>query len=341
MAGGKERILKRRIKSVQSTKKITRAMELIAASRIVKAQARVHAARPYSEQITQVIANLAAGGAGGTSALLAPRPEIRTVAFVVLTADRGLCGAYNTSVIRAAERSIATHQAEGRQIFLVTVGRKAESYFRYREYHIDASFSGFTESPSYENAREVAQTVAQRFDDGEIDQVQLVSTRFLSAGSQSVVERTLMPLDPDSIGLPASSATTSAPAAAVAVAAPGAGEGGPAPSQAGYEFEPSPEEILDRLLPRYVEARMFAALLDAAASEHAARQRAMKAATDNADELIKSLSRVMNRARQDTITTEIMEIVSGAEALRQAGALVQDDLLVDRIISVDAFPSRI
>ncbi len=340
MAGGKERILKRRIKSVQSTKKITRAMELIAASRIVKAQARVHAARPYSEQITQVISNLAAGGAGGSSALLVPRPEIRTVAFVVLTADRGLCGAYNTSVIRAAERSIAAHQAEGRQIFLVTVGRKAESYFRYREYHIDASFSGFTESPSYENAREVAQTVADRFNDGAIDQVQLVSTRFLSAGSQVVVERTLMPLDPSSIGLPGASAVTVA-AATAAAGATAEAHATPAAAQAGYEFEPSPEEILDRLLPRYVEARMFAALLDAAASEHAARQRAMKAATDNAEELIKSLSRVMNRARQDTITTEIMEIVSGAEALRQSGALVQDDLLVDQILSVDAFPSRI
>jgi F-type H+-transporting ATPase subunit gamma len=335
MAGGKERILKRRIKSVQSTKKITRAMELIAASRIVKAQARVHAARPYSEQITQVIANLAAGGAGGTSPLLAARPEIRTVAFVVLTADRGLCGAYNTSVIRAAERSMLAHRAQGREIFLVTVGRKAETYFRYREYRIDASFAGFTDNPSYENARAVAETVAGRFDRGEIDQVQLVSTRFLSAGSQVVAEKTLMPLDAGSMGI----ATAATPAAGIgAEAGPTAAATGP---QASYEFEPAPEEILGRLLPRYIEARMFAALLDAAASEHAARQRAMKAATDNAEELIKSLSRVMNRARQDTITTEIMEIVSGAEALRQAGALVQDDLLVDRIISVDAFPSRI
>jgi F-type H+-transporting ATPase subunit gamma len=341
MAGGKERILKRRIKSVQSTKKITRAMELIAASRIVKAQARVRAARPYSEQITQVIKNLAAGGAGGSSPLLNARPEIRTVAYLVLTADRGLCGAYNSSVIRAAERSIAAHREAGREIFLVTVGRKAESYFRYREYDIGASFAGFTESPSYEQARAIAETVAGRFDAGEIDQVQIVSTRFLSAGSQVVAENTLMPLDAGAIGLAAPAAATGDTHAAAAVVSSAAGAHEASGSAAGYEFEPSPEEILGRLLPRYVEARVFAALLDAAASEHAARQRAMKAATDNAEELIKSLSRIMNRARQDTITTEIMEIVGGAEALRQAGALVQDDLLVDQIISVDAFPSRI
>jgi F-type H+-transporting ATPase subunit gamma len=315
MAGGQERVLKRRIRSVNSTKKITRAMELIAASRIVKAQARVEAARPYSEKITDVIHHLSEGGAGDRSPLLLPRDEIRTVAFVVITADRGLCGAYNSSVIRRAERSLKAEQARGHDYSLVLLGKKAESYFRFRHYRIDAAFHGMSDTPQYEDARQVAAAVTQAFEAGEVDRVQLVYTRFLSAGSQDVVETTLMPLDPAELG--------------VAPEAPAVEDGGPVP--AAYEFEPSPAEILDRLLPRYVESRLFAAQLDAAASEHAARQRAMKAATDNADELITKLTRVMNRARQDAITTEIMEIVGGAEALRAGRGLVADDFLADTI----------
>jgi F-type H+-transporting ATPase subunit gamma len=294
MAGGQERILRRRIKSVQSTKKITRAMELISASRIGKAQQRVAAARPYSEQITEVIRNLAAGGAGNDSPLLQPRDEIRRVAYVVITADRGLAGAYNSNVIRAAERSIKRRQAEGQDYALVLVGKKALSYFRYRGYRIDAHFEGLTDQPRYDQAKEVAAAVIDPFLAGDTDRVELVYTQFLSVGSQRVVERRFLPLDTK----------------AVTEAREGDGP------TADYEFEPSPGAILERLLPRYVEARLYAALLDASASEHAARQRAMKSATDNADELIKSLTRVMNRARQDTITTEIMEIVGGAEALR-------------------------
>ncbi len=298
MAGGQERILRRRIKSVQSTKKITRAMELIAASRIVKAQARVHAAAPYAEGITAVVQDLAAAGAGSNHPLLTPRERINTVAHIVITADRGLCGGYNANVIRAAESELREHAKHGREYSLVTVGRKAEGYFRYRNYRVDAAFSGFSDAPGYENAREVAQAVANRFVAGEIDLVQIVYTRFVSAGLQEVVVRPLMPLDTDDFTK---------------------GEAGGAPN-ATYEFEPSPDGILDALLPRYVEARVFAALLNAAASEHAARQRAMKAATDNADELIRNLSRIMNRARQDAITTEIMEIVGGAEALKSGKA---------------------
>ncbi|MGZ4690749.1 MAG: F0F1 ATP synthase subunit gamma [Acidimicrobiia bacterium] len=334
MAGGQERILKRRIRSVQSTKKITRAMELIAASRIVKAQARVHAARPYSDQITEVIHHLAQGGAGVSSPLLKPRDEIRKVAYVVLTADRGLCGAYNSTVIRLAERSLKAQQDAGRDYSLILVGKKADGYFRFRKYRIDATFSGMSDQPTYEDARTVAQAVLAPFEAGDVDQVQLVYTRFLSAGLQEVAEVTLMPLDPGGLGI--SAAPT---AEAVADAAESAAHDGPSAS---YEFEPGADEILTRLLPRYVEARIFAAQLDAAASEHAARQRAMKAATDNADELIKSLTRVMNRARQEQITTEIMEIVGGAEALRGGGALVNTDLLSDTIEArhEDLFPSR-
>jgi F-type H+-transporting ATPase subunit gamma len=302
MAGGQERTLRRRIKSVQSTKKITRAMELIAASRIVRAQARVHAAVPYSDTITEVVRDLAAGGAGGDSPLLNPRPELRKVAHVVITADRGLCGGYNSAVIRAAEGSMREHAELGRDYGLVLVGRKAESYFRFRGFRIDAAFSGFSDQPSYEDARTIARDIERRFFDGEYDLVELIYTRFVSAGRQEVVVRPLMPLDRDILA---------------------GGDGRPTPSVEGdvpatYEFEPDPDEILARLLPRYAEARVYAALLNAAASEHAARQRAMKAATDNADELIIRLTRIMNRARQDAITTEIMEIVGGAEALRQS-----------------------
>jgi F-type H+-transporting ATPase subunit gamma len=310
MAGGQERILRRRIRSVQSTKKITRAMELIAASRIVRAQARVQAAVPYSDTITEVVRDLAAAGAGSDSALLTPRPELRKVAQIVITADRGLCGGYNSSVIRAAEGEMREFGDRGADYGLVIVGRKAESYFRYRDFRFDAVFTGFSDQPSYENARAIARAVEEPFLAGAYDLVQLVYTRFVSAGTQEVVVRPLMPLDAETIE------------GGDARPAPAAGdEVGPS-----YEFEPEPEEILEQLLPRYVEARVYAALLNAAASEHAARQRAMKAATDNADELITTLTRNMNRARQDAITTEIMEIVGGAEALRQSkGAHAHED----------------
>jgi F-type H+-transporting ATPase subunit gamma len=307
MAGGQERILRRRIRSIQSTQKITRAQELIAASRIARAQAQVAAAQPYSESITQVVNDLAAGGGPTDSALLTPRPDIRRVGYIVVTADRGLCGAYNSSVIRAAERAIEARQAQGIDYALVLVGRKAESYFRYREYRIDASFTGFSERPSYEDARPVGGAATRLFLEGEIDVVEVVYTRFVTVGTQIVEQQVLMPLERTALATE-----------------------GDAGAHAAYEFEPSPEGILDLLLPRYVDARVFAALLNGAASEHAARQRAMKSATDNAEDLITSLTRYMNRARQDAITTEIMEIVGGAEALRTGGER-PDDLLADTI----------
>jgi F-type H+-transporting ATPase subunit gamma len=307
MAGGQERILRRRIRSVQSTKKITRAMELIAASRIVKAQARVAAAVPYADRITDVARHLQESG-GSNHPLLLPRPEIRNVALVVIGADRGLCGGYNSSVIRAAEAEIREHARAGRDYTLVTAGRKVEGYFRFRNYRIRAAHAGFSGSPSYEDAREIASSLLAPFEAGEIDLVQTVYTRFVSAGRQEVIVRPLLPLDREDFegGRSASSPVT----------ARAHDEATSTEAKAAYEFEPNPEAILDELLPRYAQARVYAALLNAAASEHAARQRAMKAATDNADELITALSRVMNRARQDAITTEIMEIAGGAEALQ-------------------------
>jgi F-type H+-transporting ATPase subunit gamma len=308
MPGGKERALRRQIRSVQSTKKITKAMELIAASRIVKAQQRVAAARPYSERITEVIRNLAAAGAGGGSPLLDERDEVRTVAYVVVAADRGLSGAYNSSVIRAAERSMQRQRSQGRQTRLITVGKKAQTYFRFRGWHIDQAYLGISDSPSYEDARLIADYVTTRFERGEYDLVELAYTQFLSAATQKVTIRRFVPLDPSMLT-----------------------QASDGPS-ADYEFEPNPQEILDRLLPRYAEARLYAALLEGTASFFAAQQRAMKSATDNAEELIVKYSRAMNRARQDAITTEIMEIVGGAEAMRQAQS-DRSDLLIDQALT--------
>ena len=296
MPGGQERILRRRIKSVQSTKKITRAMELIAATRVVKAQQRAAAARPYSRQITQVIEHLAAGGTTIDHPLLNQTDDVQKVAFVVITSDRGMAGAYNSSVIRATERELMAHHEAGRDYELILIGRKAESYFRFRHYRIEASFTGVSDTPTYEDARRIAELVADKFISGEVQRVELIYTEFVSLGSQRVAVRRFLPLE--------STAT---------VAAAGHGH---TELVAAAEFEPSAPGLLAALLPRYVEARLFGAMLEGAASEHASRQRAMKAATDNADELQTKLTRQMNRARQDAITTEIMEIVSGAEALR-------------------------
>ena len=294
MASGQERKLRRRISSVQSTKKITRAMELIAASRIVKAQQRVAAARPYSEQITEVLRQLVAAGVALDHPLLKER-DVSTVGYIVLAADRGLAGAYNTSVLRTADHALQDDIGAGKDYSLSLGGGKAVGFFRYRGFRIDEAHTGYTEQPSYEDARTVASGIMSRYEEGEVDQVQLVYTRFLSVGSQKVVNNRLLPMEKGDIE---------------DLAAEG--------PEADYEFEPGAEGILERLLPRYVEARVFAAMLDAAASEHAARQRAMKSATDNAEEMVKTLSVEANKIRQAGITTEIMDVVGGAEALRKS-----------------------
>lgn len=297
MAGGQERILRGRIKAMQSTKKITRAMELIAGSRIVKAQQRVQAAVPYSEQITEVVKDLAAAGGTSDSPLLKGRDEIKTTCYVAITADRGLCGGYNAGIQRATEGEVKADVLKGLDYLIVPVGKKAEGYFRFRDYQLGASFQGFSDQPSYDDARRIGEYVVDLYASGKVDKVELVYTRFITAGSQEVVLRPLVPLSGDTV-------------------AGGDGKAGSDDgSGADFEFEPDPLTILDSLLPRYVEARIYAALLNAAASEHAFRQRAMKSATDNAEDLIKSLSIVMNRARQASITAEIMEIVGGAAAL--------------------------
>jgi F-type H+-transporting ATPase subunit gamma len=296
MAGAQERVLRRRVRSVESTKKITRAMELIAASRIVRAQQAIAAARPYVAKMREVVSHLADSPEAANHPLFRDVEATQRVAIVMITADRGLAGGYNANIMRTVERMVRDQRAAGREVQLVALGRKGVGYFRFRSQPILFSLIGVSERPTYEDARKVVAAVIPPFEAGELDQIHLVYTRFMSLGSQAVETRQLVPLVPDRLDQRDEAA------------------GG---ERTVYEFEPEPEEILDRLIPSWLEAEVLTAMLEAAASEQASRQRAMKAATDNADELIKTLRRIMNRARQDAITTEIMEIVSGAEALRQ------------------------
>ncbi|HTT87763.1 MAG TPA: ATP synthase F1 subunit gamma [Acidimicrobiales bacterium] len=316
MAGGQERVLRRRIRTVQATKKITRAFELIAASQIVRAQGRLAGSGPYQRGIAEILADAAADAGHNAGRLLGVPDSPRRVLVVCVVADRGLCGAYNANVLRLTERTVRSLAAEGVEVTLMSVGKKAQSYFRFRRLDLARSFLGFSDRPVFEDARAVADALAPPFLAEEVDQVLIVSTRFLSAGSQAVEVRQLLPL-PEPAGEDGRhGAPDRADAAHEGVSADAASRGA-----GGYtEFEPESPELLVDLVPRYVESAVFGALLEAAASEHTARQRAMAAATDNADELSKTLTREMNRARQDAITTEIMEIVGGAEALRQADA---------------------
>jgi F-type H+-transporting ATPase subunit gamma len=328
MAGGQERVLRRRIRSVESTKKITRAMELIAASQMVRAQARIAGSRPYVAGMQRVLSDVAADGSLPERLIGVPESPER-VAVVAIVSDRGLCGGYNAFVLRAAERLMSTGEAAGRSYRLTTAGKKAIGFFRFRGRTVDSPFPMF-DRPSYEDARRVAATVVPAFLAGELDLVELVSTRFFSAGSQSVETRQILPILPPAEGdrparravpVVASVGEASTDASGPPTDPSADDDGG---NRGGYfEYEPGSEELLALLLPRYTEAVLFQAMLEASASEHIARQRAMSAATDNADDIITNLRRVMNRARQDTITTEIMEIVGGAEAFRQGSS--QDD----------------
>ncbi len=317
MAGGQERILRRRIRSIESTKKITKAMELIAASQIVRAQSRIAASKPYQQGMARIVLETALGDPIAAGRLLGTPESVSNVAVLAVVADRGLCGAYNSSVLRATERLLAKQAAQDTEQRLFTVGKKAQGYFRFRRQPVERSFIGMSERPTFTDAREVAATVLTPFVEGEVDQVLLVSTRFISAGSQQVEVRQLLPLvDPrgNGDGSPVDGA--------------GPAEGGERP--AGYtEFEPEAAILLETLAPRAAETEIFGALLEASAAEVTARQRAMAAASDNAGELIKKYTRIMNRARQDTITTEIMEIVGGAEALRAAAGEDEGGLAIE------------
>lgn len=298
MASGRERVLRRRIRSIEATKKITRAMELIAASQIVRAQGRIAHNRPYVSGLRDAF-RIAVDDATEPTRLIGEAREARRVTLLVVVSDRGLAGAYNANVLRATERRLAAIESAQGEVTLVTVGRRAESYFRFRRRPIQKSFQKVSERPSFDDARRVGAEVIGPFMADEVDAVEVVSTRFRSAGVQVVEDRRLLPAPEP--------AKTSGDAEEHGAA------GG------FYDFEPRSDDLLSALVPQLAEAEIFAALLEAAASEHTARQRAMAAATDNAEELAKTLRREMNRVRQEAITSEIMEIVGGAEALRAAG----------------------
>ncbi|GAA4370352.1 F0F1 ATP synthase subunit gamma [Nocardioides caricicola] len=289
-----------RIKSTESMKKITRAMELIAASRIIKAQQRAQSAAPYARELTRAISAVATFS--NVDHALTTEPENpKRAAVLIVTSDRGLAGAYSSSVLKEAERLIEKLRGEGKDVSVFISGRKGEAYFKFRGRPIVSSWTGFSDQPSHQAASEIGSALIEAFlDDGEqgVDEVHVVFTRFRSMLTQEPTAVRLLPLEVVE------------------------GEEKPEASEALplYEFEPSAEAVLDALLPRYVESRIFFALLQAAASELAARQKAMKSATDNAEELIKKYTRIANQARQAGITQEISEIVGGVNALADAQA---------------------
>jgi F-type H+-transporting ATPase subunit gamma len=304
--GAQLRVYRRRIRSVQATKKITRAMELIAASRIVKAQARVSAARPYAIELRRAVSAAASQSSTIDHPLLASGKDASRSAILVVTADRGLAGAYSTNALKEAEALTALLKEEGKEAVNFLYGRKGVAFYRFRNRPIAGEWTGQTDAPTYEQAREIADALLAAYntpaEEGGADEIHIVYTRFLNMGTQAAAALRILPLEVVE--------ESAEEAAAAAAAGPGAL----------YEFEPSAEAVLDALLPQYIAQLVWSCLLESAASEHAARRRAMKSATDNAEELIKSLTRAANAARQAEITQEISEIVGGADALSAAAS---------------------
>lgn len=295
--GAQLRVYRSKIKSAQTTKKITRAMELISASRIQKAQSRVAAAAPYSRAITRAVAAVATYS-DVEHPLTTEREKLDTAAIVIFTSDRGLAGAFSSSVLKEAESLAELLRGEGKKVVFYLVGRKANAYFTFRRRASVRTWTGGTDQPQFETAKEIADEILKAYilDDAEggVDEIHLVSNRFVSMVTQTPEVVRLLPLEVVEGAASESDSNEVFPL---------------------YEFEPDPESVLDRLLPVYVESRIFNAMLQSAASEHAARQKAMKAASDNADALIKTYTRLANNARQSEITQQIAEIVGGADAL--------------------------
>ncbi|WP_407549937.1 F0F1 ATP synthase subunit gamma [Streptomyces sp. Pv4-95] len=300
--GAKLRVYKRRIRSVTATKKITKAMEMIAASRIVKAQRKVAASTPYASELTRAVTAVATGS-NTQHALTTEVDNPARAAVLLITSDRGLAGGYSSNAIKAAETLTERLKAEGKDVETYIIGRKGVSYYGFRERQVAESWTGFTDSPTYADAKAVAgpliAAVQKDTAEGGVDELHIVFTEFVSMMTQTAVDKRLLPLHLGEVEAEESSKGEILPL---------------------FDFEPSAEDVLDALLPRYVESRIYNALLQAAASKHAATRRAMKSATDNAEELIKSLSRLANAARQAEITQEISEIVGGASALADATA---------------------
>ena len=319
MAGTQLRVYRRRIKTVQSTKKITRAMELIAASRILRATQRLQAHRPYGDALLQVVSDLVSQSTV-VHPLETPRENPRRAGVIVSASDRGLAGGYNAGVFRAAQELSARLRAEGKEVVPFLIGRKTIAYYKFRGIETERSWSGFTDRPDYSDMMPVADEAIRSFLAGEVDEVYGIFTQFRNQVNQAVVVRRSLPIRP---------VEEQGAAAGLGPAPQGVEErrslgedaasrvSGPVPL---YEFEPDTESLLNGLLTAFVRERFYYASLHAAASEHAARQRAMKAATDNAEELTKTLTRAANAARQAEITQEIMEIVGGAEAMSHTGS---------------------
>ena len=302
--GAQLRVYRRRIKSVKATKKITKAMELIASSRIVKAQQRVQAATPYTRELTRAISAAASHGNTDHPLVRTEAKEVKRAAIVLVTADRGLAGAYSSNIIKEGEQLTALLKERGLEVEPFLVGRKAVGYYKFRERKIAGSWTGFTDQPMYDNAKEVAAALLEKFlapvDQGGVQEIHIVYTHFANMVTQTPTVTRILPLQVQEVS---------------AEEAKKAGSYFPL-----YEFEPSADGVLDALLPRYIENLIYTSMLLAAASEHAARRRAMKSATDNAEEMIRALSRAANQARQAEITQEISEIVGGADALASANA---------------------
>ncbi|MFD7686149.1 F0F1 ATP synthase subunit gamma [Streptomyces sp. NPDC059781] len=300
--GAQLRVYKRRIRSVTATKKITKAMEMIAASRVVKAQRKVAASTPYARELTRAVT--AVGTGSNTKHPLTTEAENPTrAAVLLLTSDRGLAGAFNSNAIKAAEQLTERLEREGRQVVTYIVGRRGVAHYNFRERKIAETFTGFTDEPSYADAKKVAAPLIEALEtetaDGGVDELHIVYTEFVSMMTQTAVDSRMLPLRLEEVAEETSTKGEILPL---------------------FDFEPSAEDVLDALLPRYVESRIYNALLQSAASKHAATRRAMKSATDNAGELINTLSRLANAARQAEITQEISEIVGGASALADANA---------------------
>lgn len=296
MAGGSQRVYKQRIKSTQSLKKMFRAQELIAASRISKARGRTAAAAPYERAITRAVSAVATH-TSTDHPLTSERPETNRAAVLVIASDRGMAGSYSASIIRESERLVAQLTAEGKDVSLYAAGRRAISFYRYRGRELAGEWSYGSDHPQSDTAAEIADTLLGAFlapvAEGGVGELHVVYTQFVNMVTQRPRVLRMLPLE-----------------VVEGVAVPGEHEALPL-----YDFEPSPELVLDSLLPRYVRSRIFSFMLDAAASELASRQRAMHTATDNAEDLIRTYTRLANQARQADITQEISEIVSGADAL--------------------------
>ncbi|MFJ9633445.1 F0F1 ATP synthase subunit gamma [Streptomyces sp. NPDC101175] len=300
--GAQLRVYKRRIRSVTATKKITKAMEMIAASRVVKAHRKVQASTPYAKELTRAVT--AVGTGSNTKHPLTTEAETPTrSAVLLLTSDRGLAGAFNSNAIKAAEQLTARLVAEGKEVDTYIVGRRGVAHYNFRERKISEQWTGFTDEPTYADAKKVAGPLIEAIEkdtaEGGVDELHIVYTEFVSMMTQTPVDSRLLPLSLEEV------AEEAAPQGEILPL---------------YDFEPSAEDVLDALLPRYVESRIYNALLQSAASKHAATRRAMKSATDNAGDLITTLSRLANAARQAEITQEISEIVGGSAALADATA---------------------